>query len=65
MTDANPVDLHTLAMAVSAQTLARQRMLVLERLRQMGVDIIEAPFDAIGYRLIDRYLSIKRSGAIG
>jgi uncharacterized protein (DUF58 family) len=65
LTDAEPDSLGNLAMAVSADTLARQRTLVLERLRQMGVDIIEAPWDRIGYRLIDSYLNIKRSGAIG
>ncbi len=65
LTSAQPDTLNDLAMAVSAETLARQRALVLQRLRQMGVDIIEAPWDRIGYRLIDRYLNIKRSGAIG
>jgi uncharacterized protein (DUF58 family) len=65
LTDAEPDSLGNLAMTVSADTLARQRTLVLERLRQMGVDIIEAPWDRIGYRLIDSYLNIKRSGAIG
>ena len=65
LTNAQPNTLNDLAMAVSAETLARQRALVLQRLRQMGVDIIEAPWDRIGYRLIDRYLDIKRSGAIG
>ena len=34
-------------------------------LDDMGVDIIEAPWDQIGYRVIDSYLDIKRSGAIG
>jgi uncharacterized protein (DUF58 family) len=38
---------------------------VLQRLRQLGVDVIEAPHREIGYRLIDRYLEIKRKGAIG
>ncbi|WP_128891080.1 DUF58 domain-containing protein [Erythrobacter sp. HKB08] len=65
LADSNPHDLESLAVAVTADTLARQRALVLERLRQMGVDIIEAPWDQIGYRLIDAYLDIKRSGAIG
>ncbi len=65
LTTAEPVNIDALAMAVTAETLARQRRLVLQRLRQMGVDIIEAPWDRIGYRLIDRYLDIKRSGAIG
>lgn len=57
--------LDDLAVAVTADTLARQRQIVLERLRQMGVDIIEAPWDKIGYRVIDAYLEIKRKGTIG
>ena len=60
-----PKDMDTLAMAVTADTLARERALVLERLRHMGVDVIEAPWEAISYRLIDRYLDIKRGGTIG
>jgi len=65
LSDAEPESLDSLATAVAAETLLRQRALVLERLRQMGVDIIEAPWDRIGYRLIDRYLEIKRAEAIG
>ena len=41
------------------------RALVLQRLRRMGVDLIEAPWDRISYRLIDRYLEIKRAESIG
>ncbi len=63
--DAEPDSLADLATAVTADTLTRQRALVLQRLRQMGVDIIEAPHDQIGYRLIDSYLEIKRKGTIG
>lgn len=62
-TDPNTLD--DLAVAVTANTLARQRSIVMERLRHLGVDIIEAPWDKIGYQLIDSYLDIKRSGAIG
>ncbi|WP_338447262.1 DUF58 domain-containing protein [Pelagerythrobacter marensis] len=65
LSDTEPDTLDALATAVAADTLLRQRALVLERLRQMGVDIIEAPWDRIGYRLIDRYLEIKRAEAIG
>jgi len=65
MSAAEPETLDALATAVTADTLLRQRALVLQRLRQMGVDIIEAPWDRIGYRLIDRYLEIKRAEAIG
>ena len=61
----DPASVGDIATAVTADTLARQRALVLQRLRQLGVDVIEAPHDQIGYRLIDRYLEIKRKGAIG
>ncbi|MGB7408518.1 MAG: DUF58 domain-containing protein, partial [Pontixanthobacter sp.] len=60
-----PDTLDDIAMSVTADTLAAQRAIVMERLRQMGVDIIEAPWDTIGYRLIDAYLDIKRKGSIG
>ena len=52
-------------MAATADALLRQRALVLSRLRALGVDVIEAPHDRIGTRLIDAYLAIKRKGAIG
>ncbi|WP_240504538.1 DUF58 domain-containing protein [Tsuneonella mangrovi] len=61
----DPDSLEALATAVTADSLSRQRALVLQRLRQMGIDVIEAPWDTIGYRLIDAYLAIKRAGAIG
>ncbi|MEM7665100.1 MAG: DUF58 domain-containing protein [Pseudomonadota bacterium] len=60
-----PGDIATLARSVTAETLAHQRSIVLQRLRRMGVDVIEAPWENIGYRLIDRYFIIKNSEAIG
>ncbi len=65
LTDAEPDTLAALASAVLADGMARQRALVLQRLRRLGVDVIEAPWNAIGYRLIDRYLVAKQRGAIG
>ncbi|QYU66833.1 DUF58 domain-containing protein [Leptolyngbya sp. 15MV] len=65
LTTREPDTIGDLAIAVTADTLARQRAVVLQRLRQLGVDVIEAPHREIGYRLIDRYLEIKRKGAIG
>lgn len=62
---AAPADMQVLAMAVTADLLLRQRALVTSRLRQLGVDVIEAPHGQIGTRLIDAYLEIKRMGAIG
>jgi len=61
----NPGDIATLARSVAADTLLQQRRVVLQRLRQMGVDVIEAPYNQIGYDLIDRYYAIKNSEAIG
>lgn len=60
-----PADQQALAEAVTADSLLRQRALVIRRLRALGVDVIEAPHDRIGTRVIDAYLAIKRSGAIG
>ncbi len=60
-----PGDIATLARSVTADTLLRQRSVVLQRLRRMGVDVVEAPYDQIGYQLIDRYFMIKNSEAIG
>ena len=65
LAEAEPGTLRELATAVAADSLARQRALVLQRLRRLGVDVIEAPWQAIGYRLIDRYLAAKRAEAVG
>ncbi|MEE4452304.1 DUF58 domain-containing protein [Novosphingobium resinovorum] len=65
LSTAEPGDMEVLSMAVAADGLLRQRALVTRRLRQIGVDVIEAPWRQVGTRLIDAYLAIKRSGAIG
>ncbi|MFM7350073.1 MAG: DUF58 domain-containing protein [Erythrobacter sp.] len=62
---APPGDIATLARAVTADSLAQQRKLVLQRLRRRGIDVLEAPWEAIGPRLIDRYLAIRASEALG
>ncbi len=62
---APPADISAMARSVTADTLSQQRKLVLGRLRRMGIDVIEAPWDAIGPRLIDRYFQIRASEAIG
>jgi len=60
-----PADMARLAEAVAADALLRQRQLVIARLHQLGVEVVEAPHAEIGTRLIDTYLAIKRKGAIG
>jgi len=62
---AEPSNLATLARSVTAETLSRQRAIVLERLRRMGIDVVEAPWRQIGPQLIDKYFAIKRQEAIG
>lgn len=62
---AAPGDIATLARSVTADSLAQQRKLVLTRLRRLGIDVLEAPWASIGPRLIDRYLAIRSSEAIG
>lgn len=62
---AEPETVADVATAVAAGTMARQRAIVLQKLRQMNVDVIEAPWQGLTYRLIDRYLEIKRSESIG
>ncbi|WP_054108922.1 DUF58 domain-containing protein [Novosphingobium sp. AAP83] len=59
------VDMDSVGQAVTATSLIRQRALVLQRLRQLGVRVIEAPHDKIGTRLLDAYLTVKREGRIG
>ena len=63
--ETEPSDIATLARSVTADTLSQQRRLVLQRLRQLGVDVIEAPWEEIGYDLIDRYFLMKNAEAIG
>lgn len=65
MSSTKPDTMRELSMAVTADLLLRQRDLVTRRLKALGVDVIEAPYRLIGTRLIDAYLAIKRTGAIG
>jgi len=48
---------------VAAAMLAG-RQLVIARLQRMGVDVIEVPADAMGARVVDAYLGIKRQGSL-
>ncbi len=65
LTTRAPGSVQAIGVAVAADALARQRALVLARLRRLGVDIVEAPYREIGTRLLETYFALKRSGAIG
>lgn len=52
------------AESVAAEDMRRDRLVVLERLRRLGVHCIETPHERIGTDLLNQYLEIKRRGLI-
>lgn len=57
---AAPADLDTLHRAVVASALGRERAVVLERLRRLGIHPIQAAPEALGPEMINRYLDLRR-----
>ena len=57
---AEPIEADDASRAVIAQSLLRQREVVVGRLRRLGVQIVEAPAAALGPALVNAYLDIKR-----
>jgi uncharacterized protein (DUF58 family) len=55
-----PAEADDVSRAVVAGALLREREVVIEQLRRMGVQILEAPAANIGPRLLARYLDLKR-----
>lgn len=55
-----PGSLDSLARAVIAEEFLRERQVVLERLRRLGVHCLDVRADQVGPALINRYLEIKR-----
>ena len=47
--------------AVIAESIVRERDIVLERLRRLGVVIVDVPVERITSGLLDVYLAIKRT----
>ena len=60
LTAAEPTEPEDVARAVVADTLLRERDVVLTRLRRMGAHIVEAPADRIGPDVLNAYLDLKR-----
>jgi uncharacterized protein (DUF58 family) len=48
------------ARSVVADELRKERLVVFERLRRLGVQCLEAPYNRVGTDLINRYLAIKQ-----
>ena len=62
--EAAPGSLGDMARSVIADELVRERLIVLERLRRLGVHCLHAPIERIGVDLVNRYLSIRRKELI-
>ena len=60
--DAEPAHADDLVRANVAHLLLRDRAIVVERLRRMGIDVIEATADAMPLALVERYLSHRERG---
>jgi uncharacterized protein (DUF58 family) len=55
-----PTTAEDVTRAVTAQTLLTNREVVIERLRRLGVHIVDAPAGRMGPALLDAYLDLKR-----
>ena len=58
--DGAPTGINALARSVIADEFLRERRVVLERLRRLGVHCLDVRADRLGPALINRYLEIKR-----
>lgn len=59
-----PADFNDVSRSVIAADFLRERRIVFERLRRLGVHCLEAPRQQIGVELVNRYLAIKRQELI-
>jgi uncharacterized protein (DUF58 family) len=58
--DSIPGSMEAVARSVVADELRKERLVVFERLRRLGVQCLEAPYNRVGTDLINRYLAIKQ-----
>ena len=58
--NAAPHNADDVTKAVIADNLLKERELVISRLQQMGILVVDAPTDKIGVGLINQYLTVKR-----
>lgn len=62
--DASPKNVGDVARSVIANDFVRERLIVLERLRRLGIHCLDAPSATITTDLINQYLLIKRKELI-
>jgi uncharacterized protein (DUF58 family) len=58
--DSIPGSMESVARSVVADELRKERLVVFEKLRRLGVQCLEAPYNRVGTDLINRYLAIKQ-----
>ena len=64
LVEAEPKTAEDVSRAVIADSMIRERDIVLERLRRLGVEIVDVPVERIAGGLLDVYLSVKRARRI-
>lgn len=64
MADKEPRESADMSRAVIADTLLREREVVITRLRRLGVEIVDAPADRAGINLLNAYFDLKRRNVI-
>lgn len=62
--DQAPRDLRAMAESVIADSFARDRAVVLERLARLGVQTVDVPPRGLSAAILNRYLSIKQRGLL-
>lgn len=60
LAQAEPRDVEDIHRAVVAEEIHRERLLVLERIRQAGAQVLDVDVEQLGPGLIERYLRVKR-----
>ncbi|MFD2205296.1 DUF58 domain-containing protein [Kiloniella antarctica] len=62
--DQRPKSIHDIAKSVVADDFIRDRQIVFERLRRLGVHCLQAPAASVSAALVERYLEIKHQELI-
>jgi uncharacterized protein (DUF58 family) len=64
ITAAQPQSVLDATRSVIAHSLLQERELVLSRLQRLGVELIDAPLDMLGPKLLNRYLEVKHASRL-
>ena len=59
---AEPKTASDVSRAVLADTMLREREAVISRLKHLGVNVVDAPIERLGLKLLDAYLALKQRG---